>query len=74
MTMAAIYDYETAYTLSDGLQGCNVCDEAIRAAQWTADDRGEDVVLEDDDGVWLVHPADGDGTREPADELEADWA
>lgn len=55
--MAAIYDYETGDEITVGLQGCDVCDEAIQAAQRIADDRGEDVHLVDDDGEWIVHPA-----------------
>lgn len=67
--MAAIYDYETGDEITVGLQGCNVCDEAIQAAQRIADDRGEPVELIDDDGRWLVHPEDSDGNREDADFL-----
>ena len=69
--MASIYT-TGGDTLSDGLQGCNVCDEAIQSAQRQADQRGTEVVLDDDDGSWLVHPADEDGEREPADPYE--WA
>ena len=46
--MAAIYNYQTADTISSGLQGCKVCDEAIQAARRIAAERGETVVLEDD--------------------------
>lgn len=66
--MAEIYDYETGETITLGLQGCHVCDEAIRAAERIADDEGRPVELVDDDGRWLVHPA-VDGHREPADSL-----
>jgi hypothetical protein len=59
--MATIYDPETGNTLTDGLQGSKVCDEAINAARRKAADRGKDVVLEDDDGTWLVKP---DGSAE----------
>ena len=62
--MATIYD-ANGDVLSDVLQGCKVCDEAIQAARRRAKDRKEDVVLEDDDGLWLVHP---DGTAN-----EHDW-
>jgi len=58
--MAAIYDMDGT-ELTAGLQGCNVCDEAIQAAQRTADRLGRDVELVDDDGSWIVHPAGPDG-------------
>ena len=61
--MATIYDYVEGYTLADGLQGSDVCDEAILAAKRRADDRGSAVVLADDDGYWIVYPARGDGSR-----------
>jgi hypothetical protein len=67
--MASIYDYETGNVLSEGLQGCTVCSEAMRAAQNWADRRGASVELCDDDGRWLVHAASEDGTREDADFL-----
>lgn len=63
--MAAIYDMTTGNTIVEGLQGCNACDEAIQAAAVIADDLGRDVLLADDDGEWIVHPAI-DGTREAA--------
>lgn len=68
--MAAIYDTETGDEITVGLQGCNVCDEAINAAKRIADSLGEDVLLVDDDGEWIVHPMI-DGHREPADPVEA---
>lgn len=58
--MATIYSYTTGTTLTDGLQGRSVCDEAIRAAWRFAREGGEPVVIEDD-GTWIVQP---DGTRE----------
>ena len=67
--MAAIYDYETGDEITAGLQGCQVCDEAIQLAERAADERGEDVHLSDDDGEWLVHPRIN-GEREAADALE----
>jgi hypothetical protein len=54
--MAAIYTQEDGSEITGGLQGCMVCDEAIQAARRIAADRGEAVVLADDDGEWLVHP------------------
>lgn len=66
--MAAIYHFQTAETLSAGLQGSNHCDEARRAARNIAAQRQETVVLEDDDGNWAVAP---DGSRE---RLPDDWA
>lgn len=67
--MAEIYDYETGNEIAAGLQGCNVCDEAIQAAQRIADERGEDVHLVDDDGEWIVHPMI-DGKRKAATPID----
>lgn len=64
--MAEIYDTVTGNEITVGLQGCNICDEAIRAAQRIADERGHDVLLVDDDGEWYVHPQIN-GRRERAD-------
>lgn len=64
--MANIYTMD-GNTVTEGLQGCNVCDEAIQCAQRAADRLGTDVHLVDDDGEWIVHPAAADGTRAPAD-------
>jgi hypothetical protein len=72
--MAAIYEYENGQELTSCLQGSSVCDEAIICAQEFADEQGAPVVLEDDDGVWLIYPVDEDGDREAADELDTDWA
>ena len=54
--MAAIYDYETGNTITEGLQGCDTCDRAINMAIEMAAERGVPVVLDDDDGQWLVKP------------------
>lgn len=64
--MANIYNMNGEY-ISEGLQGCNVCDEAIQAAKWIAEERDEEVMLEDDDGNWIVSP---DGSVE---EAGAEW-
>ena len=61
--MAAIYDYKTGNTITEGLQGCNTCDQAINMAIEMAAERGVPVVLEDDDGNWLVKP-DGSPSSE----------
>jgi hypothetical protein len=55
--MATIYNAETAVPITQGLQGCMVCDEAIISAKRIAEGRDEDVILEDDDGYWLVSPS-----------------
>lgn len=67
--MAGVYTLN-GNELTVGLQGCEVCDEAIQTAQSIADDLRQDVHLTDDDGDWLVHPRSADGTREAADPLE----
>lgn len=59
--MATIYRAKNGEHLSEGLQGSSVCDEAMIAAVADAKHLGEDVILEDDDGTWLVSP---DGSRE----------
>lgn len=68
--MAGIYTMD-GNELTVGLQGCNVCDEAIQHAQAFADQLSTDVHLVDDDGEWIVHPKI-DGKREPADPIESD--
>ena len=52
--MADIYDLESGVPITEGLQGCQICDEALNAAQRIASEDGP-VILEDDDGTWLVH-------------------
>jgi len=54
--MATIYTYETAETITDGLQGAMACDEAINTARSIASDRQEPVVLEDDGDIRVVMP------------------
>lgn len=54
--MAEIYDYETGESITVGLQGCTVSDEALQAARRIAVDRDAPVVLDDDDGEWGVYP------------------
>ena len=58
--MAEIYS-KNGEEITAGLQGSSVCNEAIRAAKNIARDRGEEVMLQDDDGRWTVYP---DGTAE----------
>lgn len=62
--MATIYNSE-AYPITDGLQGSDICDDAIRTALRIAADRDESVFLDDDDGLWLVEP-DGTVGKVPA--------
>jgi len=57
--MASIYS-KMGETITAGLQGCKVCDEARKMAKREAIEMGETVYLEDDDGNWAVEP---DGTR-----------
>jgi len=64
--MAGIYTMD-GNELCVGLQGCRLCDEAIQQAEAWADLLGTDVLLDDDDGEWIVHPRAEDGSREPAD-------
>ena len=53
--MATVYDLNHE-TLADGLQGCDTCDEAIQMARKIAAERGEQVLLVDDDGEWILNP------------------
>lgn len=57
--MASIIDIDTGDYITQGLQGCSVCDTAIHTARRIAAERNEAVILDDDDGEWLVQP---DGT------------
>ena len=59
--MAAIYHYQTGDVITEGLPGSEICDEAWRCALEMARERNEPVVLDDDDGCWVIHP---DGARE----------
>jgi len=53
--MANIYD-AAGYSITEGLQGCTVCDEALQIARDIAADRRQPVFLEDDNGDWLIFP------------------
>jgi hypothetical protein len=53
MTMAAIYD-TNGEAITEGLQGCFVCDEAASLAKEIAKERGTLIYLNDDDGEWTV--------------------
>lgn len=59
--MAGIYNYLTTDTITDGLRGSTWSDDARQTAHSIAREKCQPVVLEDDDGIWLVYP---DGTRE----------
>jgi len=63
--MAEIYDQETGDMLTCGLQGSDICDEAIHAAQNIASDRGEAVLLVDDGGEWVVCPTGSCTLQQP---------
>jgi hypothetical protein len=54
--MASILNYQTGEYITQGLQGSNSCDEAIQMATRMANERQEPVVLDDDDGQWVVNP------------------
>ena len=69
--MAEIYD-AAGNTITEGLQGCKSCNEAMQMAKVWADKVGASVTLSDDDGEWLVHPKRGDGSRELATSLGVD--
>jgi hypothetical protein len=71
--MVRIYSHD-GYVAADGLQGCKTCDEALRLAERLADEWGEAVELEDDDGTWQVFPADDTGVRPAAVEVPDDYA
>ncbi len=68
--MATIYDYETwkepcfddrfPTTIVAGLPGSSVSDEAWTEAKTIAENRGDPVVLDDDDGMWVIY---SDGLR-----------
>ena len=53
MKMAAIFDAD-GHTITEGLQGCSVCDEASNLAKEIAKERGTMIFLNDDDGEWSV--------------------
>jgi len=53
--VASIYN-EDGYTITTGLQPSRYCDEALITARAVAAERCEPVILEDDDGDWIVSP------------------
>lgn len=55
--MASIYDLDSGQAITAGLQGSSVCNEAINVAKNIAKERRRTVLLEDDDGDWLVGPS-----------------
>ena len=55
---ASVYDENGNY-ITQGLQPSAVCDEAIITAKSIAADREKEVILEDDDGYWMVSPDGG---------------
>lgn len=57
--MASIYDINTGHEITTGLQGSKVCDQAIICAKQIAVRKRETVILDDDDGEWLVGPRGG---------------
>lgn len=59
--IAEILDSD-GYYITEGLQGCSVCDDALRMARREAKERDEPVFLADDDGNWEVDP-DGSVTE-----------
>lgn len=65
--MAEIYT-KFGEEITVGLQSSSVCDEAIQAAKRIAEDRGEEVMLEDGDERLTVFP---NGTVD--DGWEGDW-
>jgi len=66
--MASIYSADGMY-ITEGLQSHEVCDEAIDSALSLAQERGEDVFLEDGDRRQTVSP---DGTIEDGWEGECE--
>jgi hypothetical protein len=57
--MAYILDWNDNSLITEGLQGCIVCDEAVQIARQIAQERRAPVVLNDDDGWWRVGPRGG---------------
>lgn len=47
MTYSTIYDMETGYTITDGVQSQAVCDATINTARSIARERGRSVIVED---------------------------
>jgi hypothetical protein len=54
--MASIYDLNTGHTITVGVQGSSVSTEARNMARRIAKDRNRSVLLEDDNGDWIVGP------------------
>ncbi len=54
--MATLFDLLSGDTITEGVPGCNTCDEGIRMALRIAQDGRRTVILDDDDGEWLIGP------------------
>ena len=63
--MASLYDNSNGYLITDCLQGSDTCDEALDIAKQEAERRNEDILLDDDDGYWLIKPDGGVWTVGP---------
>ena len=68
--MASIYN-NSGETITLGLNGCNVSDETLQIARRQAAEREEAVILNDDDGEWVVNP-DG-STQEFTAAMKREW-
>ncbi len=64
--MAHILDRQGDF-ITEGLQSCTVCDDAINLALKLAAKRNESVFLVDEDGNWQVHP------NGHIDQQDTDW-
>jgi hypothetical protein len=54
--MATMYDYDTGNVLMADMEGRNVSGFANDATRFWSFISGRILVLEDDDGKWIVHP------------------
>jgi hypothetical protein len=55
--MAALYDLNSGHTITEGVQGSSVCNDALNMAKAIAKERRRTVILDDDDGEWLIGPS-----------------
>jgi len=64
--MASLFDLRSGHTITEGLQGSSVCNDALRIARARAKESKRSVLLEDDDGDWIVGPRGGIRKMTPA--------
>ena len=64
--MASLFDLLSGHTITEGLQGSDICNDALRTARAIAKETKRSVLLDDDDCEWIVGPRGGIRKMTPA--------